>query len=156
MNHCVSASRREFAYFLTASGSHGLNDRTAVQISEGSWHLTGLGPAAVRKGSAFPAHLARFLFLRAAGRLCLPAARRRFRGGFPRRKGEAFPHSKRRSRRSPFNGLTVIWTRLTSFCPRRASRERECQRSGGEPRMGRHRGIVERCPDAAPTGADES
>ena len=95
--------------------------------------MTGLRPAAVRKGSAFPAHLARFLFLRAAGRLCLPGARRRFRGGLPRRKGGAFPHSKRRSRRSPFNGLTAIWTRLTRCHPLRGLAEKIRDRNLGKP-----------------------
>ena len=64
-------------------------------------------PPAVRKGFAFPLWRSPTNLLRAAGRHCLPAARRRRKRGAVARKGGAFPHSKGRSpinshERSPF------------------------------------------------------
>jgi hypothetical protein len=45
------------------------------------------------------------------------AAWKKLVGGPPRRKGEAFPHSKRRSRTLPLSQRIVIWTSLHGHAP---------------------------------------
>ena len=67
--------------------------------------------------SAFPADLPSFLLIRAAAKAMPSAARMRLVSSPRRRKGAAFPQSKRRSRRSALNSRIVIWTSLTIFRP---------------------------------------
>ena len=73
-------------------------------------------------------------------------------GNLRRRKGEAFPQSKRRSRRSSTGAQTVFWTRAFSYSSRRARHGREGSPRGGEPRPGRRRVIARKAPATAHLG----
>jgi len=98
----VHAKRR--AHALHAHGNH------CCPIWVESVGMEGALPPALRKGFAFPADLPSFLLIRAAAKALPSAARMRLVSSPRRRKGAAFPQSKRRSRRSVLNSRIVIWT----------------------------------------------
>jgi hypothetical protein len=62
----------------------------AVQNGERSWLMMGLRPLLCGKAPPFRATAPLFLPLRAAGRRCLPAARRRLVGGLHNGKAKPF------------------------------------------------------------------
>ena len=72
------------------SGRRGWSCPTAVQINDRSRRFMGLGPAGVRKGSAFPADSRLSLPLRPAVKAIPSAARRRLVISPEQRKGTAF------------------------------------------------------------------
>jgi len=104
----------------TLRESRGGSRAGPVHINGLWWTRRRLCRPALRKGFAFPCGSAPFLFLYPGWKAePFQPGWRRFSRMVARRKGKAFPHSKRRSRRPKPVVWSVVWTSLAREPPPR-------------------------------------